>query len=198
MLIIIPSSEKGEKPKLFELPYEVIKEVPILHPQLDGIQKLGAKWYAVPIISNMLLEIGGIDYPMAPFNGWYMGTEIGARNLADQDRYNLLPKFAEIMELDTKLNSSLWIDKALVELNIAVIHSYQQANVSLVDHHTAAKQFKIFEENERRSGRPVTGNWAWLIPPLSPASTDIYHKPYNNEIVTPNYFIQGDPQETKQ
>ena len=49
----------------------------------------------------MRLEIGGIDYPMAPFNGWYMGTEIGARNLADQDRYNLLPKVAEIMELDT-------------------------------------------------------------------------------------------------
>ena len=27
----------------------------------------------------------------APFNGWYMGTEIGARNLADADRYDLLP-----------------------------------------------------------------------------------------------------------
>lgn len=107
--------EKGQKPKLFEVPNGVIKEVPITHPELDGIQKLGVKWYAVPIISNMLLEIGGIEYPMAPFNGWYMGTEIGARNLADQDRYNLLPKVAEIMELDTKLNSSLWIDKALVE-----------------------------------------------------------------------------------
>lgn len=187
--------ETGERPKLFEVPKEIIKEVKITHPQLDGINELGIKWYAVPIISNMLLEIGGIEYPMAPFNGWYMGTEIGARNLADQDRYNLLPKVAKIMKLNTKLNSSLWIDKALIELNVAVIHSYQQAHVTLVDHHTAAKQFKVFEENERKSGRPITGNWAWLIPPISPASTDIYHKPYNNEIVTPNYFIQANPQE---
>ncbi|MFJ7934551.1 nitric oxide synthase oxygenase [Sporosarcina sp. NPDC096371] len=187
--------ETGKQPKLFEIPGEIIKEVPIIHPELDGVSQLNAKWYAVPIISNMRLEIGGIDYPMAPFNGWYMGTEIGARNLADPDRYNLLPKIAEIMGLDTKSNRSLWIDKALVELNIAILHSYQQAQVTLVDHHTAAKQFKIFEENELKSGRAVTGNWAWLIPPLSPASTHIYHKPYNNEISTPNYFYQGDPRE---
>ena len=184
----------GEKPILFELPDEMVKEVPITHPQLDDFRKLGVKWYAVPIISDMRLEIGGIDYPMAPFNGWYMGTEIGARNLADPDRYNLLPKVAELMELDTKLNSSLWIDKALVELNIAVLHSYQQAQVTLVDHHTAAKQFKVFEENELKNGRPITGNWAWLIPPISAATTHIYHKPYNNNILTPNYFYQEDPQ----
>ena len=40
----------------------------------------------------MCLEIGGICYPAAPFNGWYMGTEIGARNLADTDRYDQLPR----------------------------------------------------------------------------------------------------------
>jgi len=185
----------GKKPKLFDIPNDIIKEVPITHPQLEDFDKLGVKWYAVPIISNMRLEIGGIDYPMAPFNGWYMGTEIGARNLADQDRYNLLPKVAEIMELDTKLNSSLWIDKALIELNIAVLHSYKKAHITLVDHHTAAKQFKVFEENEIKNGRPITGNWAWLIPPISAATTHIYHKPYNNDILTPNYFNQADPQE---
>ncbi|MBD7985445.1 nitric oxide synthase oxygenase [Sporosarcina sp. Sa2YVA2] len=185
----------GEKPKLFTIPHELVKEVPIIHPHLDGFNKLGVKWYAVPIISSMRLEIGGIDYPMAPFNGWYMGTEIGARNLADSDRYNLLPAVAELMGLDTKLNRSLWIDKALVELNIAVLHSYQQSGVTIIDHHTAAKQFNSFEENEEKNGRSVTGNWPWLIPPLSPASTHIYHKPYNNEILTPNYFYQPDPQE---
>ncbi|MFD1927026.1 nitric oxide synthase oxygenase [Sporosarcina siberiensis] len=187
--------EAGKKPELFTIPTKIIKEVPITHPQLDGISKLGAKWYAVPIVSNMRLEIGGIVYPMAPFNGWYMGTEIGARNLADQDRYNLLPKVAEIMELDTKSSSSLWIDKALIELNIAVLHSYQEAHVTIVDHHTAAKQFKVFEANEIRNDRPITGNWAWLIPPISAATTHIYHKPYKNDVLTPNYFFQPDPLE---
>ena len=186
--------ELGRKPELFEIPTKIVKEVPITHPQLDGFKELGIKWYAVPIISDMRLEIGGIDYPMAPFNGWYMGTEIGARNLADQDRYNLLPKVAKLMGLDTKSNRSLWIDKALVELNIAVLHSYQKNGVTLVDHHTAAKQFKRFEENELKNNRRVTGNWTWLIPPISPASTHIYHKPYKNEIVTPNYFYQSDPE----
>lgn len=187
--------ERGKAPQLFKLPSAIIKEVPIIHPQLNGFNELGIKWYAVPIISDMRLEIGGIDYPMAPFNGWYMGTEIGARNLADQDRYNLLPKIAELMGLDTKSNNSLWIDKALVELNIAVIHSYQEANVTLVDHHTAAKQFKVFEANETKNGRSITGNWAWLIPPLSAATSHIYHKPYNNDILTPNYFYQSNPQD---
>lgn len=184
--------EYGKKPALFDIPKEIINEVPITHPQYEDVRNLHLKWYAVPIISDMILEIGGIKYPMAPFNGWYMGTEIGARNLADKDRYNVLPTMAEIMGLDTKLNRSLWIDKALVELNIAVLHSYNEAGVTLVDHHTAAKQFESFEKNEMKNGRAVTGNWTWLIPPISAATTHIYHKPYNNEIVTPNYFYQAE------
>lgn len=184
--------ELGKEPKIFEIPEHTIKEVPITHPEFDDFSDLNVKWYAVPIISDMRLEIGGIDYPMAPFNGWYMGTEIGARNLADSDRYNLLPKMAEIMKLNTKQNP-LWIDKALVELNIAVLHSYRGAGVTLIDHHTAAKQFKSFEKNEEKHGRSITGNWTWLIPPVSPATTHIYHKPYKNDIVTPNYFYQSKP-----
>jgi len=184
--------EQGKKAKLFEIPKEYIKEIPITHPEYAEFENLNAKWYAVPIISDMRLEIGGIDYPMAPFNGWYMGTEIGARNLADTDRYNLLLKIAEIMKLDTTLNRTLWIDKALVELNIAVLHSYNKNGVTLVDHHTAAKQFKNFEKNELKNSRPVTGNWSWLIPPLSPATTNIYHRPFDNKIVSPNYFYQSD------
>lgn len=192
-LLPLVIQESGKEPKLFEIPQNLVIEIPITHPQFGCFNKLRVKWYAVPIISDMRLEIGGINYPMAPFNGWYMGTEIGARNLADEDRYDLLPKVAEIMGLDTSLSRSLWIDKALVELNIAVLHSYQKSGVTLVDHHTAAKQFKRFEKNESKNGRDVTGNWAWLIPPISAATTHMYHKPYNNDILTPNYFYQSKP-----
>jgi nitric-oxide synthase len=55
-------------------------EVELSHPELDWFIDLGLRWHAVPAISNMRLCIGGISYPAAPFNGWYMGTEIGARN----------------------------------------------------------------------------------------------------------------------
>lgn len=184
---------KNNQPKLFEIPKEYILEVPIRHPEHKLFEELQVKWYAVPIISSMKLEVGGITYTTAPFNGWYMGTEIGARNLADDNRYNMLPTIAEIMGLNTKSNASLWKDRALVELNAAVLFSYKEDGVSIVDHHTAAQQFKRFEANEIDAGRDVTGNWTWLIPPLSPGTTHIFHKPYNNEKKTPNYFYQPSP-----
>jgi nitric oxide synthase oxygenase domain/subunit len=37
----------------------------------------------------MLFDCGGIQFPAAPFNGWYMGTEVGSRDLCDPQRYNI-------------------------------------------------------------------------------------------------------------
>lgn len=180
----------GKEPVFAEIPNELILEVEITHPQYESFRDLNLKWYGVPIISEMRLEIGGVHYTAAPFNGWYMGTEIGARNLADEFRYNMLPKVASLLELDTKSNASLWKDRAIVELNAAVLHSYKEKGVTIVDHHTAAHQFRIFEEAERNKTREVTGDWTWLIPPVSPAATHIFHHEYENKQVKPNYFYQ--------
>ena len=46
------------------------------------------KWYAVPAVSSLLFDVGGLEFPAAPFNGWYMSTEIGARDICDVLRYN--------------------------------------------------------------------------------------------------------------
>lgn len=183
----------GRQPRWYPIPDNLVMEVPIQHPEYDSFAGLGLKWYAVPFISDMLLDIGGIRYTAAPFNGWYMGTEIGARNLADPDRYHMLPKVAELLKLDTSTNVSLWKDRALVELNAAVLHSFKAAGVSIIDHHTAAEQFRRFEQQEERSGRPLTGDWTWLIPPVSPAATHIFHRSYDDRIVKPNYFRQACP-----
>ena len=59
------------------------KEVLLEHPDHPEFAELELKWYALPVLADMALKIGGIVYPFAPFNGYYMGTEIGARNLAD-------------------------------------------------------------------------------------------------------------------
>jgi len=56
----------------------------------DWFEDFDLKWYALPAVSNMMLEVGGLQFTAAPFNGWYMSTEIGARNLSDVYRYNLL------------------------------------------------------------------------------------------------------------
>jgi nitric-oxide synthase, bacterial len=186
----------GKQPKWFEIPKELVLEVPLEHPSFSWFRDLQLKWYAVPIISDMCLEIGGIRYMAAPFNGWYMETEIGARNLADDYRYNMLPKIASCMGLDMSTNATLWKDKALIELNMAVLYSYKKAGVSMVDHHTAAQQFKLFEQKEQEACRHVTGDWTWLIPPVSPATTHIFHKNYDNTVVVPNFFYQSRPYES--
>ncbi|WP_210366688.1 nitric oxide synthase oxygenase [Bacillus sp. REN3] len=183
----------GGTPSLFDIPDGILLEVSLRHPEYEWFQSLGLKWYAVPFISDMKLEIGGIEYTAAPFNGWYMGTEIGARNLADDNRYNMLPLIADRMGLNMKKNSSLWKDRALVELNTSVLHSFNEEKVTIVDHHTAANQFKVFEEKEKGAGRETTGDWTWLIPPVSPAATHIFHQSYNNKTVFPNYFYQEKP-----
>ena len=103
---------------------EWLHEVHITHPDNPDFAALGLKWYAVPAISEMALVIGGIVYPCAPFNGWYMGTEVGARNFGDTDRYDMLPAVARVFDLDTSSERQLWRDRALVELNRAVLHSY--------------------------------------------------------------------------
>ena len=55
----------------------------------DWFEELGLYWYAVPAVANMLLDVGGLEFTGCPFNGWYMGTEIGARDLCDPTRYDL-------------------------------------------------------------------------------------------------------------
>lgn len=54
------------------------------------------------------------------------------------------------MGLDTRNPTSLWKDKALVEVNIAVLHSYQSKNITIVDHHTASESFMKHMENEMK------------------------------------------------
>jgi nitric-oxide synthase len=179
-------------PQLFELPADAMLEVPITHPRYRWFAQLGLRWHAVPAISNMCLEIGGICYPAAPFNGWYMGTEIGARNLADRDRYNLLPVLADRFGYDMSSERSLWRDRALVELNLAVLHSYNQAGVTMSDHHTESERFITHLEREERSGRQVPADWTWIVPPISGAATRVFHRYYDEVELSPRYVTRED------
>ncbi len=182
----------NERPRLFELPREIVLEVPISHPDYEWFADLGLKWHAVPVISNMRLEIGGISYTAAPFNGWYMGTEIGARNFGDAGRYNMLPLVAEKMGLDASSDRSLWKDRALIELNVAVLHSFGLHGVRIVDHHTAARHFVTHEKQERRLKRKTPADWSWIVPPISGSATPVFHRSYKNSTLTPNFFYQPD------
>ncbi|WP_311922052.1 nitric oxide synthase oxygenase [Microbispora sp. H10836] len=172
---------------LREVPRDAVLEVPLRHPAFPWFADLGLRWHAVPAIANMSLEIGGVSYPCAPFNGWYMGTEIGARNLADRDRYDQLPVVAEQLGLDTSHDRTLWRDQALVELNVAVLHSFAEDGVTITDHHTEARRFMTHLEREERSGRVCPADWSWIVPPLSGAATPVFHRYYDDVRLTPAY-----------
>ena len=64
------------RPRLFEVPSEVVNEVPLSHPQFPWFEKMGLRWYGIPVVSDMCLDAAGEVFSAAPFNGWYMGTEI--------------------------------------------------------------------------------------------------------------------------
>jgi nitric-oxide synthase len=168
-----------DRPELFDLPADAVLEVPLVHPDFPWFAEFGLRWHAVPAISDMRLEIGGVRYPAAPFNGWYMGTEVGARNLADVDRYDLLPAIAHGMGLPTGSERTLWRDRALVELTLAVQHSFDLASVTMTDHHTESKRFLAHVEREERAGRRCPADWSWIVPPVSGSQTPVFHRYYD-------------------
>jgi nitric-oxide synthase len=170
------------------LPADAVLEVPLRHPDLDWFGDLGLRWYAVPVISDMHLDAGGIRYPAAPFNGWYMCTEIGSRDLGDSGRYNQLPEIATRMGLRTDTDRSLWKDKAMTELNLAVLHSFCAAGVTITDHHTESVRFLKHVELEERQGRACPADWSWIVPPAASSATPVFHRYYTDFDQSPNFY----------
>jgi len=178
---------------MFQVPGDAVLEVPITHPEFSWFAELGLRWYAVPVITDMYLEAGGIRYPCAPFNGWYQAsTEVGVRNLGDPDRYNMLPAVAAGMSLDMSSVATLWPDRAAVELAVAVQHSFRAANVMATDHQTEARRFVQFAENEEASGRPWCADWSWINPPISASTTPAFHRTYPDHVLKPGFFRHED------
>lgn len=180
--------EAGAPVTRHELPDDAVLEVDITHPEFGWFADLGLRWHAVPVISDMYLDIGGVIYPAAPFNGWYMGTEIGSRNFGDTGRYDQLPVIARRMGLTTASERTLWKDKAMTELNVAVLHSFSTAGVTITDHHTESDRFLRHLEREERHGRSCPADWTWIVPPAAPSATPVFHRYYQFFDQTPNFY----------
>ena len=188
LVIQLPAKE----PKWFDLPPEIILDVDIVHPNYQWFEELGLKWYALPAVCNMSLDLGGTQYTCTPFNGFYMGTEIGGRNFSDTYRYNMLPIIAKKMDLDCTSNDTLWKDRAVIELNIAVLHSFKSQGVRLIDHHSMTEYFMEFMAEEQKCQRPIHADWGWIVPPISGSLTQVYPIEFDNRILKPNYFYMSD------
>ena len=185
--------EAGAPVTVHAIPADAVLEVAIEHPEFRWFADLGLRWYAVPVITDMYLDIGGVRYPAAPFNGWYMCTEIGSRDLGDSSRYDQLPAIAARMGLSVESDRNLWKDKAMTELNLAVLHSFGTAGVTITDHHTESVRFLAHMEREERHGRACPADWTWIVPPAASSATPVFHRYYEDFNQTPNFYRHPAP-----
>jgi nitric-oxide synthase len=184
-----------DPPTLHELPGSEILEVAIRHPDSDRLDRLGLKWFALPAVSNMALDMGGLQFTAAPSSGVYQGTEIGSVNLGDPRRYNMLPAVAEALGLDVSRQNPLWRDQAMVELNRAVLHGFAEKGVRIMDHHALSESFEKFRKRENSAGRETYGHWPWLVPPMSSNLAAHWHDPTLKKVILkPGYFYQPVPE----
>lgn len=94
------------------------------------------------------------------------------------------------MGLDTRTPVTLWKDKAMVECNVAVLHSFQAKGVTIVDHHTASESFMKHLENEVRLRNGCPADWVWIVPPLSGSATPVFHQEMALYFLKPSYEYQ--------
>lgn len=188
MLPFIMRDARGRR-LIYELPEGSYKEIEITHPGKPALSALGLRWYAVPLVSGMIMTIGGIDYPCAPFNGFYMGTEIASRDFCDENRYDMLAVAGNALgEAVDDAADPLWRDRTLTELNRAVLASFRRENVLMVDHHTASDQFVEFSNRERAAGRQPSADWSWITPPQASAGCKVFHLPMQDLNAVPNFY----------
>jgi len=179
----------GDEPRAYAVPRRAVLEVPLRHPEFAWFADLGLRWHAVPVISNMRLHIGGIDYSAAPFNGFYLGDEIASRNLSDADRYDQVKAVARGMGLTLGSDRTLWRDRAVVEINRAVLHSFDVAGVTMADHHSEAKHFMRFADREETAGRCPYADWSWINSHVVPPQAPTFHRLWPNVEVQPNFWL---------
>ena len=181
----------GQSPKLYTFDSDDVLTVSLEHPQYPEFGKLGLKWCAVPAITNFRMDIGGVQYGCVPFNGWFMETEI-ARNIWEEWRYDKAEAVARTMGIDTSSEQTLWRDRAFLELNVAVLHSFSKAKVTLVDHQTASRQFLMHDQREKRAGRECPAQWSWVTPSAGGSSTPVWHHEMRDFFLSPSYHYAAD------
>ena len=188
----------GSKLHCYPLPEDSVLRVRLRHPKYSWFETLGLEWYALPAVSNMLFVSTSGVHTAAPFSGWYMGTEIGVRDLGDEERYNQAPVIAERMGWDLSDRRQTWRDQALLVLNEATLHSFDLCRIRVVDHHRASKEFMHFCHQERKADRSVSADWSWIVPPISGSATPVYQEPMRICPRLPNFIPRRAPWSTEE
>ena len=47
-----------------------LAQLPFFLNRYPWFEKLGLEWYALPVMSNMMLDAGGLEFTGTAFSGW--------------------------------------------------------------------------------------------------------------------------------
>ena len=97
----------------------------------------------------------------------------------------------------TTTDRTLWKDKAMTELNLAVLHSFTTAGITISDHHTESARFLRHIDREQRHGRACPADWTWIVPPAASSTTPVFHRYYQDFDQTPNFYRHPTPAQLK-
>ena len=94
------------------------------------------------------------------------------------------------MNLDRSNNLSLWKDRVALELNLAVLHSFAKAGVTIVDQHSSLEQYMTHMKNEMRERGGCPSDWVWLNPSQSGSLCPVYHQETLHYHLSPSFQRQ--------
>ena len=76
---------------------------------------------------------------------------VHSRALADEAAYGMARQVAERLGLDTSTERTLWRDRATIELNRAVLHSFDEDGVTIIDHYAEAQHRLAWLRSRQRA-----------------------------------------------
>ena len=194
-LLPIIITDVNQNTEAFEIPNDIKGYVvDITHPTEPEITKLGLRWYAIPSVSSMMLEAGGIQYTCNQVAGFFQDTEISVMNLLAESRYNLMEPIGRALKLDVSKNSTYWKCTVATELTRAVYHSFKLARVSMTDHFTLSDSFHLFMKEEMRTRGGCPTDWLWVVPPMSGGLVPTFHQEMLRYTLSPSYEYQSGPE----
>ena len=170
-------------------------EIILAHPDFPNPRP----WVEVvrrPTLADMALKSGELSTPFAPFNGHYLEQRLQPATSPTPGPPQRAGRLGQGVQHRHGSQTRVVVqDEALVRLNQALLASFDEAGVTVGDHHEMGFAFEQWCQAEQRQGREVPGDWSWLTPPMSGSLTPQFHRHFSNGVVThTNYFYQPPPE----
>ena len=68
-----------------------------------------------------------------------------------------------------------------------MLHSFETAGVTITDHHTESAVSSPTWPARNGPGRVCPADWTWIVPPISGAATEVFHRYYSDADLRPAY-----------